>query len=65
MKKILVLVSLSAVLVSGCWSGVQVVEDGDCTHNIVVGDMSCVSCEYEITASNAVINVVFRKDAGK
>ena len=62
--RMLVMVALAA-LVSGCWNGVNVVEDGDVTHNIRVGDMPCVSCEYEITSSNAVINVVFRKDAGK
>ena len=64
MKKILVLAALTA-LASGCWSGVDVVEDGSATHHIEVGDMSCVSCEYEITSSNAVIEVVFRKNAGR
>ena len=64
MTKILVLVAF-ATLVSGCWNGVDVIANGATTHHIVVGDMTCVSCEYEITPSNAVINVVFIKDADK
>ena len=52
-----------ATLVSGCWNGVDVVTEGITTHHIIVGDMTCTSCEYEITPSNAVINVVFRKNA--
>ena len=64
MNRTLVLAALAA-LASGCWSGVSVVEDGDVTHTVNVGDLSCVSCEYEITESNAVIHVTFRKDPGR
>lgn len=56
----LVLVALTT-LVSGCWNGVQVLDNGNIIHDVKVGDMSCVSCDYEITASNAVITVVFKK----
>lgn len=62
--KILVLAALAA-LTSGCWNGVQVSDGGKIKHSIEVGDMSCVSCEYEITSSNAVITVVFVKDPGR
>lgn len=64
MRRMLALAALTA-LVSGCWNGVDVVTEGDVVHHIIVGDMRCESCEYEITPSNAVINVVFRKDACK
>lgn len=62
--RMLALAALTA-LVSGCWSGVDVVDRGGLTQHIVVGgsDMACVSCEYEITPSNAVIHVVFKKDS--
>lgn len=62
--KMFVLAALTT-LTSGCWSGVQVFEGGSTVHSIEVGDMSCVSCEYEITSSNAVIIVVFRNDTGR
>ena len=64
MRRMLALAALAA-MASGCWNGVDVVTEGDVAHHIIVGDMRCVSCEYEITPSNAVVNVVFRKDAGK
>lgn len=67
MKRMLVLAALTAfaALASGCWNGVDVVTDGCTAHHIIVGDMKCASCEYEITPSNAVINVVFIKDTNR
>lgn len=62
MTRMLVLAAL-ATLSSGCWNGVQVIEDGLAVQTIRAGDMPCVACEYNITPSNAVIHVVFRKDA--
>ena len=64
MNRTLVLAALAA-LTSGCWSGVSVVKDGCVVRTVDVGDLSCVSCEYEITESNAVVRVAFIKDPGR
>lgn len=58
----MLVLAASTALASGCWNGVDVVTNGNTAHHIIVGDMRCVSCEYEITPSNAVVNVIFRKD---